>query len=87
VNTVADLFHDPQLAARNMLLPVTGCEGLLVPGTPLKFAGVALEQTRPPAPALGEHTEQVLAELAAARTRRGEPLEGGSSPAAGGSPA
>ena len=87
VNTVADLFHDPQLAARNMLLPVTGCEGLLVPGAPLKFAGVAMEQTRPPAPALGEHTEQVSAELAAARTQRGEPLEGGSSPAAGGSPA
>ena len=64
VNTVADLFDDPQLAARDMLLPVTGCDGLLVPGSPLKFAGVAAERTRPPAPALGEHTEQVLAELA-----------------------
>ena len=81
VNTVADLFHDPQLAARNMLLPVSGGDDLLVPGSPLKFAGTAPEQTRPPAPALGEHTEQVLAELAAARG------QGGSSPAAGGSPA
>ena len=78
VNTVADLFDDPQLAARDMLLPVTGCDGLLVPGTPLKFAGVAAEGTRPPAPALGEHTEQVLAELDAG---------GGSSGAAGRGPA
>ena len=46
VNTVADLFQEPQLAARGMLLPVTGCDDLLVPGTPLKFAGVATEQAR-----------------------------------------
>ena len=70
VNTVADLFHDPQLAARDMLLPVTGCDGLLVPGTPLKFAGVAAERARPPAPALGEHTERVLAELPTTNSQR-----------------
>ena len=79
VNTVADLFHEPQLAARNMLLPVAGSDGLLLPGAPLKFAGLEGEQERPPAPALGEHTEQVLAELAAARAP--------ASSAAGGGPA
>ena len=78
VNTVADLFDDPQLAARDMLLPVTGCDGLLVPGTPLKFAGVAAERTRPPAPALGEHTVQVLAELDGGRTGRNAPAPEGS---------
>ena len=67
VNTIADLFDDAQIAARGMLLPVAGLERFLVPGSPLKFAGVAEERQRPPAPRLGEHTRQVLAELASAR--------------------
>ena len=64
VNTIADLFQDPQIAARGMLVPVAGLEQFLVPGSPLKFAGVGAEGQRPPAPRLGEHTAQALAELA-----------------------
>ena len=64
VNTVADLFADPQIAAREMLLPVAGSDGFQVAGTPLKFADVAPERQRPPAPALGEHTAEVLREIA-----------------------
>ncbi|MDE0446107.1 MAG: CoA transferase [Spirochaetaceae bacterium] len=64
VNTIADLFEDPQIAARGMLVPVAGLQRFLVPGSPLKFTGVAAEGRRPPAPRLGEHTAQVLAELA-----------------------
>ena len=64
VNTVADLFEDPQIAARGMLVPVAGLPRFLVPGSPLKFAGAAPEGRRPPAPKLGEHTAEVLAELA-----------------------
>ena len=64
VNTIADLFDDAQIAARGMLLPVAGLDRFLVPGSPLKFAGLTAERQRPPAPKLGEHTRQVLAELA-----------------------
>ncbi|MDE0027260.1 MAG: CoA transferase [Spirochaetaceae bacterium] len=64
VNTIADLFDDPQIAARGMLVPVAGLDRFLVPGSPLKFAGAAAEGQRPPAPRLGEHTAEVLAELA-----------------------
>ena len=88
MRTVADLFEDPQLAARGMLLPVSGGGGLKVPGSPLKFAGAPPERTRPPAPALGEHTGEVLAELAAAAgDGQGGDGPGGASPAAGGGPA
>ena len=88
VRTVADLFDDPQLAARGMLLPVSGGGGLKVPGSPLKFAGAPPERTRPPAPALGEHTGEVLAELAAtAGDRESGDGQGGASPATGGGPA
>ena len=55
VNTVADLFEDPQLEARGMLKPVAGLGGFRVTGSPLKFAGIPDEPMRPPAPALGQH--------------------------------
>ena len=76
VNTIADLFQDPQVAARGMLLPVAGLQRFLVPGSPLKFAGVAAEAQRPPAPKLGEHTAQVLAELASKPAPHGAPAAG-----------
>ena len=80
VNTIADLFEDAQIAARGMLLPVAGLERFLVPGSPLKFAGVAAERQRPPAPKLGEHTRQVLAELASPPAARASAQETPRSP-------
>ena len=64
IKTISELVEDPHIAARNMLVdqdnPVVG--KVKMPGNPLKL------QLTPPdtsmrAPALGEHTEEVLSEL------------------------
>ncbi|WP_418286490.1 CaiB/BaiF CoA transferase family protein [Halorubrum sp. DTA46] len=67
VQTVEDVIDDEHLEDRGMIhrLPNQG-EGrseVPVPGMPIKFAGVA-EPTVEQAPLLGEHTEEVLAEIA-----------------------
>lgn len=65
VQTIDEVHRCPQIEARHMLLdiddPVSGPTRL--PRTPLMFDG--FEEPAPtPAPALGEHTHEVLAELA-----------------------
>ena len=63
VNTVADLFEDPQIEARGMLPRIEQPDAgpIAVCGTPLRFAGQPLP-TYLPAPRLGEHTREVLAD-------------------------
>ena len=65
VRTVAEALADPQLAARDMIVelahPKLGTVRLL--GNPIKLSRSPAEIYRPP-PTLGEHTEEVLAELA-----------------------
>ena len=60
----ADLFRQPQIAARNLRVEVRDPQGSPVQllGTPFHIAGVDLPPTRMP-PALGEHTAEVLTEL------------------------
>ena len=64
VNTVDRVFDDRQTAAREMLIeiphPTIGT--LKMAGTPLKLASLAPPPRRPP-PLLGEHTDQVLADM------------------------
>lgn len=64
VRSVADFVEDDQLAALGMLVPLPRPDiaDLRVIGTPLNLDGVRPGSPRPP-PRLGEHTEQVLAEL------------------------
>jgi CoA:oxalate CoA-transferase len=64
INNVAEVTQNPHLHERNMILhaEVSGYEGLVVPGSPLKLAGSdATPDTR--APALGADTDEVLTRL------------------------
>ena len=67
VNSVDDLLHDPHLRAvgfwHAMDHPTEGA--LTMPGIPVHFSGTPGSIRRPP-PNLGEHTAEVLAELALA---------------------
>jgi CoA:oxalate CoA-transferase len=65
ISDVAEVTRNPHLAARRMILHAehAAFSGLIVPGSPIKTAGsTAVPATR--APALGEHTEQVLRDVA-----------------------
>ncbi|BCH61742.1 CoA transferase [Agrobacterium vitis] len=64
INTVADLFADPQFAFRQMKITPDGVPGIR---TPIVFSDAELETARR-APRLGEHTAEVLAEI---RHRKG----------------
>lgn len=66
INSVADVFADPQIVHRKMRVeaPHTGAAAGKTPGvrTPIRFSGAALALERG-VPRLGEHTEEVLAEI------------------------
>jgi crotonobetainyl-CoA:carnitine CoA-transferase CaiB-like acyl-CoA transferase len=64
INTVADVFKDPQVQARGMLKHVPHPSGVDVPqvATPMRFADAALS-TREAPPLLGQHSDEILGEL------------------------
>ncbi len=65
INTVAEVFDDPQVRHRGMQLQLDaiGAEGGSVPGvrTPIRFSDAQLVLERP-SPRLGEHTDEILRE-------------------------
>jgi len=65
VNTVADVAVDPQVAARDMIVPIPDpvIGNLRVPGNPIKMSGVVGRSTHCPAPAVDGDREAVLASL------------------------
>jgi crotonobetainyl-CoA:carnitine CoA-transferase CaiB-like acyl-CoA transferase len=67
VNSIAEVFADPQVVARAMRidLPAPYAAGASIPAirTPIVFSAAPLALSRP-APRLGEHTAEVLQELA-----------------------
>ncbi|OCP15467.1 MULTISPECIES: CaiB/BaiF CoA-transferase family protein [unclassified Ensifer] len=66
INTVADVFADPQIMHRQMQIdtPHSGAAGGTSPGvrTPIRFSDASLVLDRG-VPRLGEHTAEVLAEI------------------------
>jgi crotonobetainyl-CoA:carnitine CoA-transferase CaiB-like acyl-CoA transferase len=64
INTVADVFKDPQVKARGMLRYVPHPSGVEAPqvGSPMRFAETPL-QTQAAPPLLGQHSDAILAEL------------------------
>ena len=69
INTVADVFADPQIAARGMRIDPDGIPGVRTPIT-MSASALALD-TR--SPRLDEHRAQILAELAEQQGRRQRP--------------
>ncbi len=69
INTVADVFADPQIKARGMQIAPQGVPGVRTPIT-LSGASLALDRR---SPGIGEHTAEILAELDAAEKARSNP--------------
>jgi crotonobetainyl-CoA:carnitine CoA-transferase CaiB-like acyl-CoA transferase len=70
VNTVEDIYADPHVRARNMLVEVDHpgvSHPLTIANSPIKFADAPPTQIRR-APLLGEHTDEVLAQFDNATT-------------------
>jgi crotonobetainyl-CoA:carnitine CoA-transferase CaiB-like acyl-CoA transferase len=66
INSVAEVFADPQVTARGMRLdiPSAAAQAGSIPGvrTPITLNGVRAANERP-SPRLGEHTEEILREI------------------------
>ncbi|MAU51463.1 MAG: carnitine dehydratase [Roseovarius sp.] len=63
IQTVAEVLHDPQILARNMVVDVLGPDGrpaFVAAGNPIKLSGMADPATRPPAPALDGDRADIL---------------------------
>ncbi|KAA1182833.1 CoA transferase [Rhizobium tropici] len=65
INTIEDMFADPQIVARGLRIDLEDGAGTVIPSvrTPIVLSETPLVYTRP-SPRLGEHQEEVLAELA-----------------------
>tara|TARA_R110000751_G_scaffold259709_5_gene359056 strand:+ start:7886 stop:9064 length:1179 start_codon:yes stop_codon:yes gene_type:complete len=64
INSIGEMFDDPQIKARGLRLDLDDGHGNAIPGvaTPIKMSETPLTYQRP-SPRLGEHTQEVRAEL------------------------
>ncbi|WP_028746312.1 CaiB/BaiF CoA transferase family protein [Rhizobium mesoamericanum] len=71
INTIEEMFADPQIQARGLRVDLSDARGTVIPGvrTPVVLSRTPLRYERP-SPRLGEHQEEVLAELAELERKR-----------------
>lgn len=71
INSVKEMFEDPQVQARGLRIDLEAQDGTAIPGvrTPIVLSETPLFYHRP-SPALGEHTQEVLSELSARNNER-----------------
>ncbi len=64
INTIEEMFADPQIAARGLRIDLPDAAGTVIPGVraPVVLSETPLRYERP-SPRLGEHNEEILAEL------------------------
>lgn len=66
INTVDQVFEDPQVVQRNMKIamphPLAGRGAVDLIGNPIKLSETPVSYRRPP-PVLGEHTDEILEEI------------------------
>ncbi len=65
INSIDQVLKDEQILARNMIVEVKDDKAGLtrIAGNPIKMTSIPEEKNRKPAPKLGEHTREILAEL------------------------
>ena len=64
INSIEEMFADPQVQARGLRVDLEAADGTVIPGvrTPIVLSETPLHYNRP-SPRLGEHQQEVLAEL------------------------
>ena len=72
INNLAEVFADPQVQAREMAVPVAHplSDSLRLVASPMKLSATPVQVRRAP-PLLGQHTDEVLAELGLDAAERG----------------
>jgi crotonobetainyl-CoA:carnitine CoA-transferase CaiB-like acyl-CoA transferase len=64
INTIAEMFADPQVLSRGLQIGLTRDDGVQVPGVanPIQFSVTPVDYQKAP-PKLGDGTEKVLSEI------------------------